>query len=171
MQYSASDGPTGTRGITAVMLTRVRAAVWTVLVCGAVLSPVVQGFRDKPKDDFPLSWFPMFARARPEVETPVYAVAIGEGERTPVGVQYWTSGGFNQGATQMLLAARGGPSALRPLCERIAMKVARSPLRGVPPSTEIRILRGWYSRATYFGEGDTKPTREVVLASCPVPAP
>jgi hypothetical protein len=153
------------------MLTRLRATVWTVVVCGTVLSPIVQGFRDRPFDDFPLSWFPMFARPRPDVETPVYAVAVGgQGKRTAVGVQYWTSGGFNQGATQMLLAARQGRDALDPLCERIAAKVARRPLPDVPAPTEILILRGWYSRDKYFGEGDTRPDHESVLAKCPVPA-
>jgi hypothetical protein len=151
-------------------VTRFGAALRTIVVCGVVVSPVVQGFRDAPRDDFPLSWFPMFARARPDVETPVYAVAIGGGQRVAVGVRYWTSGGFNQGATQMLLAAAAGSSALRPLCERIAAEVGKHPPAGIESPSEIRILRGSYSRETYFRDGDSKPMREDVLTTCPVAA-
>jgi len=148
-------------------MTRLGATVWTVLVCGAVLSPIVQSFRDTPRDDFPLSWFPMFAAARPEVEKPVYAVAVGGTEQAFVASRYWTSGGFNQGASQLIRAAsRSG--ALRPLCERIAGAVAKKPPRGVSAPTEVQIRRGWYSLQTFFGENDRTPIREVVLVTCPV---
>jgi hypothetical protein len=149
-------------------MTRVGAAVWTVFVCGAVLSPIVQGFREKPRDDFPLSWFPMFAAARPELETPVYAVAVGGGEHAYVASRYWTSGGFNQGASQLIRAAAGGTPKLRPLCERIAAAVAKRPPRGVTAPTELQIRRGTYSLQTFFGENDRTPIREVLLVKCPV---
>jgi hypothetical protein len=152
------------------MLTRTRATVWTVLVCGTVLSPIVQGFRETSRDDFPLSWFPMFARARPAVETPVYAVAIGGGERAPIGWRYWGHGGFNQGASQLIVAAGAGKRVLVPLCQRIATAVAKAPPRGIAAPSEVRILRGDYALATYFGAGDPTPIRERVLVSCPVRA-
>ena len=149
-------------------MTRLGATMWTVLVCGAVLSPIVQGFRDKPRDDFPLSWFPMFAKARPELETPVYAVALGGTAQAYVASRYWTSGGFNQGASQLIRAAAGGAEQLRPLCERIADAVAKRPPRGVTAPTELQIRRGTYSLQTFFGDGDTTPIREVLLVKCPV---
>ena len=56
-------------------MTRLGATVWTAVVCGAVLSPIVQGFRDTPRDDFPLSWFPMFAGSF-AVDSPLSGVAF-----------------------------------------------------------------------------------------------
>jgi hypothetical protein len=150
-------------------MNRLGATVWTAVVCGAVLSPIVQGFRDTPHDDFPLSWFPMFAAARPDIEKPVYAVAIGGGGRAFVPSHYWTAGGFNQGAFQLLHAASVGPTKLRPLCERIARAVAKRPLRGVSEPAEVQIRRGAYSLETFFGAGDSTPIWESVLVSCPVP--
>ena len=153
----------------ATPMTRIGATIWTVLVCGAVLSPIVQGFLDEPHDDFPLSWFPMFAAARPDIEKPVYAVAIGGGEHAFVPAHYWTAGGFNQGAWQMLDAAAAGPTKLRPLCERIARAVAKRPLRGVSGAGEVQIRRGTYSLETFFGAGERTPISETVLVSCAVP--
>jgi hypothetical protein len=150
-------------------MTRLGATVWTVLVCGAVLSPIVQGFRDKPRDDFPLSWFPMFAAARPDLEKPVYAVALGGGEHAFVPSYYWSAGGFNQGASQLIRVAAAGPTKLRPLCERIAGAVAKRPPRGVSAPTVLQIRRGTYSLETFFGAGDATPISEVVLVSCAVP--
>jgi hypothetical protein len=150
-------------------MNRLGATVWSVVVCGAVLSPIVQGFRDTPRDDFPLSWFPMFAAARPAIEKPVYAVAIGGGEHAFVPSHYWTAGGFNQGAFQLLDAASVGPTKLRPLCERIARAVAKRPPRGVSSPGEVEIRRGAYSLETFFGAGDSTPISETVLVSCPVP--
>jgi hypothetical protein len=152
-------------------MTRLGAAVRATIVCAAVLSPIVQGFREKPRDDFPLSWFPMFAKARPELEKPVYAVAIGAGEEAYVASRYWTSGGFNQGASQLIRAASAGSQKLRPLCERIAKGVAKRAPRGVTAPTEVQIRRGTYSLVTFFGDGDRKPIRESVLVSCPVTKP
>ena len=150
-------------------MTRLGATVWTAIVCGAVLSPIVQGFREKPRDDFPLSWFPMFAAARPDLEKPVYAVALGRGERAFVPSYYWSAGGFNQGASQLIRAASAGPKKLRPLCERIADAVAKRPPRGIAAPSRVDIRRGTYSLETFFGAGDTKPLSEVVLVSCAVP--
>jgi hypothetical protein len=149
---------------------RLHASLLSLVVCGVVLSPIRQGFSSAPVDDFPLSWFPMFARARPAIETPVYVVAQdAAGTRQKVPQSYWTSGGFNQGATQLLTAARGGKDAVDPLCKRIAKKIGatRDPLYA--EATEVRILRGRYSKETYFGEGDHTPERETVLVACPVP--
>lgn len=146
------------------------AALLSALICLTVLSPIRQGFAARPVDDFPLSWFPMFARPRPELESPVYAVAVEPGGARHKLVQsWWTSGGFNQGATQMLRAASSGQGALDEMCARIAKKVARKRLPEHTAVTEIHILKGSYSREAYFRDGDHTPVRERRLARCPLP--
>lgn len=146
------------------------AALISALICLAVLSPIRQGFAARPVDDFPLSWFPMFARPRPELESPVYAVAVEpNGARHKLVQSWWTSGGFNQGATQMLRAASSGQAALDEMCGRIAKKVARKRLPEHAAVTEVHILKGSYSREAYFRDGDRAPVRERRLARCPLP--
>lgn len=151
-------------------MSRLYATVVSVVLCGAVFSPVVQGFREKPFDDFPLSWYPMFARPRAKIETPVYVVGVdADGTRHKVGHRYWTAGGFNQGATQLLTARREGDDALDPLCTRIAARVGKERRGELATPTEIHILTGKFSRETYFRDGDHTPMSERVLTRCPVP--
>ncbi|MDP2315734.1 MAG: hypothetical protein Q8P41_22745 [Pseudomonadota bacterium] len=152
-------------------MNRLYATVVSLLVCGAVLSPLREGFSDAPKDDFPLSWFPMFARPRAAEETPVYVVAVeAAGARHKVPQTFWTSGGFNQGATQLLTARRAGAKALEPLCTRVAEKVGRSRRKEYAETVEVRILRGRYSRETFFRDGDRTPLDEKTLTTCAIPA-
>ncbi|MES2638361.1 MAG: hypothetical protein V4850_02735 [Myxococcota bacterium] len=151
-------------------MNRLSATVVSLLVCGVVLSPVRQGYVEAPKDDFPLSWFPMFARPRAEEETPVYVVAVDPaGARHKVPQTYWTSGGFNQGATQLLSARRAGKAALVPLCERIAKKVGQSRREEYAQAVNVQILRGRFSRESYFRDGDTTPISESTLTTCAIP--
>ncbi len=150
-------------------MNRISAALVSLVVCGTVFSPVREGFRERPKDDFPLSWFPMFARKRPAVETPVYVVAIdASGARAKVAQNFWTSGGFNQGATQLLSAGRAGPAVLNSLCVRVARNVARSRRPELVHAEKLQILRGRYSRETFFGEDDRTPIDEKTLATCTI---
>lgn len=151
---------------------RAYAILVTLLVCGAVLSPIVEGFKASPHDDFPLSWYPMFARPRPKWETPVYVVGVDAmGNRQKLSQQWWTAGGFNQGATQLIQAAQAGKEKLAPLCERIASKVARKKLPELAGVVEVVILRGRYSLESWFGEGNRKPEREDELQRCAVVRP
>lgn len=151
---------------------RVYAILVTLLVCGVVLSPITQGFRASPRDDFPLSWYPMFARPRPKWETPVYVIGLkSDGSRQKLSQQWWTAGGFNQGATQLIQAAQAGKSALEPLCTRIATKVGKKKSAELEGVVEVAILRGKYSLDRWFREGDHRPEREEELQRCTVERP
>ena len=144
----------------------------TLLVCGAVLSPIAENFKEPPRDDFPLSWYPMFARPRPTWETPVYVVGVDpDGKRQKLSQVWWTAGGFNQGATQLIQAAQAGKSKLAPLCERIAKKVAKKKSPELEGVVEVAILRGKYSLDRWFREGNHQPEREEELQRCTVERP
>jgi hypothetical protein len=120
-------------------------------------------------DDFPLSWFPMFSKPRPEYETPIYVVALdADGARHKVSQRYWTSGGFNQGATQLIKTSKKGKDALREMCERIAKKVGSSKVSDYRASTGISIFKGVYSRESWFRDGNHEPIREARLVSCEI---
>ena len=48
----------------------------TIIVLVAVFSPMVQNFREDPQDSFPLSYYPMFSHAHPEVQKFTYLVGV-----------------------------------------------------------------------------------------------
>ncbi len=151
---------------------RIYAIAVSILLCGAVLAPIRQGFLPEPQDDFPLSWYPMFARPRPAQERPIYVVAAdADGARHKVPQTFWTSGGFNQGATQLIRSAAAGDSLLAPLCGRIAARIAQRAGRDpeLAAAVEVRVLKGRYDRARWFRDGDHAPIQEVTLTRCRVP--
>lgn len=144
-----------------------RARPWTVIVVTllAVLTPLNPSWRGREKDSFPLSWYPMFSKERPEFETPTYAVGVKEdGSRVRLDVSLWTTGGFNQGREMLAEAVRSGVDARTRFCERVAHAAGRK-RRGV---VEVRLVKGTYDRRAFFLEGDQVPLRERVLARCPV---
>lgn len=144
-----------------------RAWPWTVIVVTvlAVLTPLNPDWRGRQKDSFPLSWYPMFSKERPEHETPLYAVGLREdGSRAYLDVSLWTTGGFNQGREMLADAVREGTSRRQEFCARIAKAAAKKRKKVV----EVRLVRGTFDRRRFFVDGDHQPLREKVLASCPV---
>jgi hypothetical protein len=149
-------------------VSRLYGSIVSLVVCLTVFSPVRQNFAEPPKDDFPLSWFPMFARPRPEYEKVDHVVGFdAEGKRYKVGHTWWTAGGFNQGSTQLRGIRKRGSAALEPFCARVAEKIA-SRSSDLDAVTEIKIMYGTYSRERWFRYGERKPLREKVVHSCPV---
>lgn len=149
-------------------LARVWASVVIVVTCAASISPLFPSLRGREGDSFPLSWYPMFAKERPEYERPTYVFGTTpKGDRVKVDVSYWSSGGFNQGRNELTTTVRAGAERIDAMCERIAAKVAernKKPLRKV---TEVSVAVGTYDRKAWFA-GDEKPLRERIVTTCPV---
>ena len=147
---------------------RVWATLVIVVTCLAALSPVVPSLRGRKGDSFPLSWYPMFAKERPEYERPTYVFGVEpDGDRVKVDVSYWSSGGFNQGRNELTTTVSQGRRRLAELCERIARRVVEKNKRELRKVTELQIARGKYDRAAWF-EGDHTPMQETILDTCPV---
>ncbi len=146
-----------------------RAWAWSVVVVAtlATASPIVPALRGHKGDGFPLSWFPMFSRERPDLERPTYVVGdTADGGRVKVDVTFWATGGFNQGRNALVATIQKGGA--KDLCAKVAKRVAT---RGRPEHadvTQIRIVRGTYDREVFFG-GDRTPIRESLITECPVP--
>lgn len=138
----------------------------SVLVVLVVLSPVVQNWRKKPSDSFPLSYFPMFTQKRqPEMKVTYLVGLDGAGNRHKVPYKFAGNGGLNQVRKQ--IAAKVRRDEAEDLCGKVAQKLAK---RDAPPYadlTEVRVVTGKYSLDGYF-TGDKSPRDEVVHASCPI---
>src|SRR5687767_8124168 len=87
-----------------------------------MLSPLVTG----APDSFPISTYPMFARARGK---PVFEVVVGvaaDGRETPLPAALVASGEVLQTKVMISRSVAGGPAAMADLCQSVAARVARS---------------------------------------------
>ena len=156
---SAYDRPSGS------LLGKGLAATFSILMIGAVLSPVVQNWRQNPKDGFPLSYYPMFTNKRGESVAISYVVGLDtQGNRSLIRYNYAGTGGLNQVRRQIKRMVRKGRA--EELCAPIAARVAKSKKRYVEVVT-IQIVTGEYRFADYF-TGNKVPLSETIRASCAV---
>ena len=134
-----------TRARSAVVSTVVSIVVSIVLV-GATLAPML---RSPDRDSFPLSTYPMFAARRPLVTAIDFAYGVtGTGERRTLSPRMLGTREVLQAAAMLDRATAGGPKALKPLCEQIAVRVASEP-RFADVAT-IRIVEGTYDAVEYL---------------------
>jgi predicted DCC family thiol-disulfide oxidoreductase YuxK len=149
-----------------VRLQKVFAALSGCLLMGAVLMPIGQNWRPIPKDNFPLSYFPMFSEKRGATYTVNYLVGLdGEGNRQLIPHEFAGKGGFNQTRRQINKLEREGKAGM--LCRAVAGRVGRkaaAPYNGI---VTIRVVTGRFRFADYFS-GKKAPLSERVRASCQV---
>jgi hypothetical protein len=132
----------------------------------AVFLPVSPAFRGEHGDEFPFSWYPMFAHPRPSLETVYYVLGSGTGgQRRIVHAHYYLKGGMNQARRQIARLVRE-PRTTQETCERAARRVASD--QSLSDVKELRVVRGQFDMKKYFSERNKQPEREVTLARCPV---
>jgi len=145
---------------------KVRDALLSVAMIGAVLWPIQQNWRDKPRDNFPLSYYPMFSSRRQATETFYYLVGRdGQGARHYIRYKLIGSGGGNQGRRQLrrIISEGRAPELARTVARRLA-------LQKEPPWSElvaVDVCRGRFVVDDFF-HGRKEPVREEVEGSCAV---
>jgi hypothetical protein len=151
------------------------AGIFSALMAGAVLWPVLQNWREQPKDSFPLSYHPMFSLKRAGATTVRYLVGLdGRGGRHLLPHTYAGTGGLNQVRRQINKVVRGGRADT--LCNLVAAKVAGSGEERFADVVTVQVVVGRYRLADYFADQrgsvwermDASRVREEVVASCPV---
>lgn len=151
---------------------RIYATLFSVIVAAAMFIPLNPDWRGTYGDNFPLSWYPMFASRRPAVERINYVIGLTPEGSHPVDVSWWSSGGFNQGRSQLDTAIRKqGRAAEGPaseLCQRIARKLGRRRSGWASTVTEVEFRRGTFRRERWFGEGDRTPDSDRLVLRCTV---
>src|SRR5262245_41404659 len=131
---------------------RFAAGFSVVLIC-AVLWPVQENFRAKPRDSFPMSYFPMFTDKRDGQYKLNYIVGVtAQCERVVIPFDYAGHGGFNQVRRQInrRVSEDKAEKLCRSVAKRLAKRVARNknhPLAGV---VTVQILTGRYRFDEYF---------------------
>ncbi len=137
------------------------ARLLPVAVVCALLYPLTWS---APRDSFPLSSYPMFARAQTSpVMSLEYFVIERRGEgRVYVAPEYVANAEVLQARAVIARAARGGRSARQRLCEQVAARLAEA---GVRVGGTLRMVRGKHDAVAYLTGRDTSG-KEQTLAEC-----
>jgi hypothetical protein len=146
---------------------RRRAAVFSAVVLGAVLSPLAQYLRpvDRRHDGFPLSWYPMFSARRPRRCRVTYAVGVrSDGVRRYLPEGAFGPGGLNQVRRQLhrVSVREARPEAY---AAALAARVARR--TDCPDVLRVEVIRGRFDLDDCF-LGRVVEGRLEVLASAAV---
>jgi hypothetical protein len=136
------------------------AVLVSLAMVGAVLWPIQQNWRKNPKDNFPLSYYPMFSAKREAIEDFWYAVGRdAEDKRYFVPYTWIGVGGGNQVRRQLRRITNEGRAP--ELAKSIAKRVGR---RDSPPWSQVvsvAVVRGQYSVDDFF-HGKKEPVSEKI---------
>jgi hypothetical protein len=139
------------------------ALALTVLVLAVVLGPVWYNWAQKPKDSFPLSYYPMFSHVRNGKANMTYLVGVDkDNRRSYLSYKMAGTGGMNQVRKVIRKRAETQPAEL---CYQVAQKVAKTPEYANIAS--IKIVKSEFELATFFMGNDT-PSNTEVLCTCDV---
>ena len=74
----------------------------SLLLSFALLSPLKKEWRGEDGDSFPLSWYPMFSKPRPNLEGIAYMVGVlSDGSRRVIIANFFVRGPVNQARMQV----------------------------------------------------------------------
>jgi len=138
------------------------ALFFSVAVLFAILLPVRENWKEKPKDSFPLSYFPMFSSKRDSICTVNYFVGYDTlGNRYYIPHALVGAGGFNQVRRQVNKKVRS--ENVEKITQKVAKKVAKC--QEVPYCHLVRIalVRGDFDLNNYFQKGIKMPQHEKVI--------
>jgi hypothetical protein len=128
-----------------------------------VLSPALSR---TPKDDYPLSNYPMFATNKDPKTTVSQAVAIAPAGITVLGPRFVGTDEVLQARHTIARAVRAKGADIQTLCTDVAARVAAN--GDLASATHVEIRTVTHDSLVYFGEGDHKPAASTTHARCPV---
>jgi hypothetical protein len=141
-------------------------ALLVAITLGVVLSPLAQNWSPKPKDNFPLSYYPMFsARRASEYSTPTLVAVNAQGQRTTLPHRFAGSGGFNEVRHQVRARISNGKA--KSLCRKLARRISREENWKEKELMTVQVITATHNLDDYFA-GKKAAASEVLHASCPV---
>jgi hypothetical protein len=141
------------------------ASALSIVILAAVVVPVLENWKARPRDDFPLSYYPMFTADKADRQRVTYLIVYDAGGARFL-LPYWYAGqgGLNQVRRQMnKLLERGQASRL---CRTVAARVARSGELSNDMGT-VEVVTGIFQMTQFFA-GNRVPVSESVRARCAV---
>ncbi len=150
--------------------TKLSAAIFSALILFAIMYPIKENWQASPKDNFPLSYYPMFSHKRDSTYSVNYFVGYdAQDNRILVPYKFAGSGGFNQVRRQINRKCKEGEA--KALTKKVAKRLAKS--EEVPYNTLVRVelVKGTYHLDNYFIKGDKNPIKEKVLSKRKITRP
>jgi len=144
------------------------AAAFSVAVIGAMLSAVVQNWQARPRDSFPLSYFPMFSYGLNDLQTEHYVAGWdARGDRWAIPFSSIAPGGSIvrvRRETIQTMVRRGESGQL---CQDVSRRIADRNARSLRSLVSLEVVTGSFSLAEYL-RGNKAPRSEKVLATCAI---
>jgi len=139
-------------------------ALWiSVFVIILILSPILENWASKPKDNFPLSYYPMFSKKRQATYGMYYFVGYDTAQnRYKISYKLAGTGGFNQVRRQIKKAARSDKA--KAYTQEVAKRIANMKEYPYSELTRIELVKGYYHLENYFLKQDTLPVHERKVA-------
>lgn len=142
-------------------------AVFIAVTVLVLLSPILENWKTKPVDSFPLSYYPMFSHRRESTFQGESIVGIrGDGTRQVLPYRTIGTGGFNQVRRQVRAKVKAGQG--EDLCTQVAARLSRSKDAALREVRSVEVLRATHNVDAFFA-GDRTPLKSKVYAACDVP--
>jgi hypothetical protein len=145
-------------------LNKIAATTVSLLCLAAILYSIRENWQEKPRDNFPLSYFPMFSHKRDSVMNFNYLVGYDSmGHRWAVPYRFVGSGGFNQVRRQINKKVRQDKGDK--LCEKVAKRLKNCTELPYSELTRVDLVTGAYHLDDYFLRSKKLPVHEKIIAS------
>lgn len=142
---------------------RNQAILASIFVIVLVLSPVTENWETRPKDSFPISYYPMFSKKRDATYGLYYFVGYDSVQnRYKIPYKLAGTGGFNQVRRQIKKKARS--SKAEAFTQQVAERVAENKRLPYSGLVRIELVKGYYHLENYYLKQDTLPVSEKRLA-------
>ena len=139
------------------------AILFSAVLIGALIWPIRENWRKKPKDNFPLSYYPMFSHKRDNTYTMRYFVGYDSTRnRYCIPYKYLGTGGFNQVRRQVRKKIKSGDR--EELTRQVAVRLAQSNRKDFKRLVSVACVKGTYHLEDYFLANEKLPLSETVLS-------
>lgn len=146
---------------------RTPAAMIAIAVL-VLLSPILENWKQKPVDSFPLSYYPMFSHRRDATFRGDSVVGVSrDGNRQVLSYRLIGTGGFNQVRRQVRAQIKAGRGA--DLCAQVAGRLSRAKDNALREFHAVEVLRTTHDVDAFFS-GNRTPLESKVYAACEVPS-
>lgn len=136
------------------------------LLAAVSLVVVSPALARQPKDDFPLSSYPMFSTNKDPKTTVSQVVAVAGEDVTVLGPRFVGTDEVLQARATIARAVKSGAQGSGALCKEVAARVTqREDMRAV---THVEIRTVTHDSLVYFGSDDKRPFQVTSHARCAV---
>ncbi len=140
---------------------KTQAVFFSVATLMAIAWPVHQNWKKNPKDNFPLSYYPMFSHQRKATHSLPYFVGYDNiGNRYFIPYKFAGTGGFNQVRRQINKRARSGDA--KKLTRKVAKALRKTKKQPFKNLVRVEMVRGKFHLDDYFNTEKKQPIKETV---------